>query len=282
MSVRTMTLVWDLELPDSDKIVLLALADCANDEGHCWPSVASLVRKCSKSERTIQGCIKRLVDEGHLTRREVPGKGCNYTVHPRFPATAEIAPRRNCAPQGTTQTPAAAADKPSKNHQTEAKASYEVVGELWNELSVTSGISEIRMWNHSRKQMLNARVKEHGLEAILRGVRNIHASPFCRGQEGDGRKQDIGLLLQAKTCPRVLEGFYGMDQEKRELTAAEQIESLEKMIPRYEANHRPELAQQARDRIEALRRPVDPAVVASVAEMARGLAREKSVGRVAA
>src|SRR3982751_4049948 len=91
-----MSAVWDLELPDSDKIVLLALADCANDEGHCWPSVASLVRKCSKSERTIQASIKRLVDEGLLVRREVIGKGCNYTVLPKRPATA--APRSNDAP----------------------------------------------------------------------------------------------------------------------------------------------------------------------------------------
>ena len=83
MSVRVMTAVWALALPDSEKIVLLALADCANDEGHCWPGMASLVAKCSKSERTIQGAVKSLCDAGHLTRREVLGKGCNYTVHPR-------------------------------------------------------------------------------------------------------------------------------------------------------------------------------------------------------
>lgn len=113
-----MSLVWSLDLPDSQKIVLLALADCANDEGHCWPSMASLSKKCSKGERTIQGVVKELVAAGHLTRKEVPGKGCNYYVHPRSrcaPATpADSAPRRTCAPQGTTQTPAAAADKPSR------------------------------------------------------------------------------------------------------------------------------------------------------------------------
>ena len=84
-----MTAVWDIPLPDSEKIVLLALADCANDEGHCWPSMATLARKCSKSDRTVQAAIKSLVDSGHLTRREVPGKGCNYTVHPRSGFTPE-------------------------------------------------------------------------------------------------------------------------------------------------------------------------------------------------
>jgi Helix-turn-helix domain len=123
-----MTLVWELELPASEKLVLLALADCANDEGHCWPGIATLKKKCSKSERTIQGCIRTLCEKGHLTRREVVGKGCNYVVHPTVGfadiAPADTAPRRNCATQPLPETPAeiavtpaAAAPKPSKNRK---------------------------------------------------------------------------------------------------------------------------------------------------------------------
>lgn len=100
MSVRVMTAVWAMDLPDSEKIVLLALADCANDEGHCWPSMATLARKCSKSERTVQGCIQSLKDKGHLSRDEVLGKGCSYIVHPRkdcAPAETAPHPRKRCA-----------------------------------------------------------------------------------------------------------------------------------------------------------------------------------------
>jgi hypothetical protein len=133
MSVRMMSLVWELELPDSEKLVLLALADCANDEGHCWPGMATLAKKCSKSDRTVQLCIKMLCAKGHLTRREVPGKGCNYTVHPivRFAAdprsdnTPEAAsPRRDCAtpPKPLRDTPEAASGKPSKKHQEPSKS----------------------------------------------------------------------------------------------------------------------------------------------------------------
>lgn len=32
MSIKLMSLVWDLDLPPGDKLVLLALADQANDE----------------------------------------------------------------------------------------------------------------------------------------------------------------------------------------------------------------------------------------------------------
>ncbi len=128
MSVKVMTLVWSLDLPDSQKIVLLALADSANDEGHCWPSMASLAKKCSKGERTVQGVIRELVEAGHLTRREVMGKGCNYTVHPR----RDCAPAETAPPQPLRATPAETAPhprsrcaqtvkEPSKNRKSNAR-----------------------------------------------------------------------------------------------------------------------------------------------------------------
>jgi hypothetical protein len=110
MSVRVMSAVWEINLPDSEKLVLLALADAANDEGVCWPSMATLVRKCSKSDRTIQAAIKGLCAAGHLIRDERPGKGCLYTVTPRSHCTPEAA----SPPKGTTLTPEAASDKPSR------------------------------------------------------------------------------------------------------------------------------------------------------------------------
>jgi hypothetical protein len=118
MSVTVMGAVWKLQLPDSEKIVLLALADCANDEGHCWPGMRSLMRKCCKSDRTIQGCIKSLEAKGHLTRREIVGKGCNYTIHPRIDDTPEAA----SPPKRFRETPEAASGKPSKKHQSPSGA----------------------------------------------------------------------------------------------------------------------------------------------------------------
>lgn len=120
MSVRIMTQVWDLDLPDSQKIVMLALADCANDEGLAWPSIATMARKCSKSPRTIQSMIRKLEEDGLVTRIEVAGRGNKYHLHPCKVCT----PAKYAPPQGTTKTPAkfapapaAAAPKPSLNLQ---------------------------------------------------------------------------------------------------------------------------------------------------------------------
>lgn len=112
-----MTLVWSVHLPDSEKIVLLALADSANDEGLCWPSMATLAAKCSKSDRTVQAAIKSLVASGHMSRSEVPGKGCRYIIHPTPEAASPPKTLRGeeaSPPKGTTPTPEAASDKPSR------------------------------------------------------------------------------------------------------------------------------------------------------------------------
>lgn len=117
-----MSLVWDISLPASEKIVLLALADNANDEGICWPSIATIARKSSKSERTVQAAIQSLKEAGLLSRQEVVGKGCRYTVHP----SRECTPAVSAPPKSSRGTPAAAAPKPSKNHHSsEANASSE-------------------------------------------------------------------------------------------------------------------------------------------------------------
>jgi len=133
MSIKIMTAVWGLRLPDSEKIVLLALADCANDEGVCWPSMSSLAAKCSKSDRTVQASVKSLEAAGHLTRDERPGRGVLYTIHPSAaPETASpeavsppkrLRPRSGFTPEAVSPTPEAASDKPSRTTISSSEAS---------------------------------------------------------------------------------------------------------------------------------------------------------------
>lgn len=61
MSISAINAVWKLAtLPGVEKSVLLALADYANADGMCWPSVATLARKCGWSERTVQESVRKL------------------------------------------------------------------------------------------------------------------------------------------------------------------------------------------------------------------------------
>lgn len=65
MSVKAMSWVFTLEeLPPRETLVLLALADAANDRGLAWPSQARLAPKARCSQRSLRRYIQFLKDAG--------------------------------------------------------------------------------------------------------------------------------------------------------------------------------------------------------------------------
>ena len=96
-----MTAAWALDLPTGEKIVLLSLADNANDSGHCWPSMATIAKRAGMTQRGAQLIVQRLEAKGHLHRQQVIGKGCNYYVHPR----TSFAPEQPSPPNENAFTP---------------------------------------------------------------------------------------------------------------------------------------------------------------------------------
>ena len=82
MSIRAMTWAWSLEeLPLKESMVLLALADQANDEGLCWPSQETLAKKSRGSVRSVKRAIKFLRDAGlveTIIRATPAGRKSNY------------------------------------------------------------------------------------------------------------------------------------------------------------------------------------------------------------
>lgn len=58
MSIRAMNWAWDREMVPTPKLILLALADAANERNECWPGVPFVARKCCVSERTVQRVLQ--------------------------------------------------------------------------------------------------------------------------------------------------------------------------------------------------------------------------------
>lgn len=82
MSLRLMSAAWAAHLPSTPKLVLLALADNANDEGTCAPSIKTIMGKCSLSERAVFTNINLLEKSGFLLRQNRQFKSNNYTITP--------------------------------------------------------------------------------------------------------------------------------------------------------------------------------------------------------
>jgi hypothetical protein len=73
MSIKVMTQVWEYSMASgNDLMVLLAIADNANDAGIAFPSVPTLADKARISESTVKRSVKFLVGLGEL-RIEIRG-----------------------------------------------------------------------------------------------------------------------------------------------------------------------------------------------------------------
>jgi len=112
MSIKLMSDIWDHgPASTSDRFVLLALADYANEAGECWPSIVSIRRRTCLSERGVQTVIRRLEADGWLTILTGNGrKGCNRYLIKNPAANAS---RSKCTPQMTAKTPQQTAQNPA-------------------------------------------------------------------------------------------------------------------------------------------------------------------------
>lgn len=179
MSIKLMTAVWERQdLSPTQKLVMLALADWANDEGLCWPSIEKLCNKSSLSRRTVQVAIRGLCDMGVLIQEQVSGRGCKYWVQI---GVQQMHPCSNRTPEAQELHPRGAADAPntSKTHQLTTK---DIIGPPdWMPIDAWDGWLEMRK---ARKKPLTER-------AMARAINKLDAMR----QAG----QDIAEVLDRST-----------------------------------------------------------------------------------
>lgn len=84
MSISRINLAWSAKgLKANEKLVLMALADIADDDGFCWPSMAHIGLKCDCSERTVRRVVRKLEAGGLVATDQSKGRSSNrYVVIP--------------------------------------------------------------------------------------------------------------------------------------------------------------------------------------------------------
>jgi hypothetical protein len=76
MSIKVMTEVWESSsTKGGSRLVLLALADFANDEGYCFPSLERIALKSALSKRNVQMILCDLNSRGELVIVHGAGRG---------------------------------------------------------------------------------------------------------------------------------------------------------------------------------------------------------------
>ena len=124
MSIRIMSQVWESGPEDrGELLVMLALADFADDRGRCWPSIATIAKRARMTARSAQRILRKLESEGAVKISTGTGRaGCNeYVLTPDARVTPDAVspltpvshpPDARVTPPLTPVSP-----EPSLNHQ---------------------------------------------------------------------------------------------------------------------------------------------------------------------
>ncbi len=80
--------------------------------------------------------------------------------------------------------------------------------EEWNNLN----LSKVKSVKGNRLKILNARIKEYGIDSIIEAIKSINKSSFLKGQNNKNWIITFDWLIKPNNFPKVLEGNY-IDKE---------------------------------------------------------------------
>lgn len=262
MSIRIMSAIFEsTDLAPTERLIMLALADHADDNGRCYPSISRLCQRTGLKDRAIQSNIKKLAAQGYLTLFPGGGRGnANlFIVHPNPAPNAgyqDDKPRTTNTvsddktphlttetPHLTTLNPAADAPEPSRTvkegggeeREREKIASPSLVAKLADALGFNdpSGTGWPTYWADATASLIvNRWSTDLGLtdaEAIHVAVSNMRA----HGSPANGPKtltRHMQAYAAAKSAPPLqpIEGTRhdpATARDRREAAASDRLRS---------------------------------------------------------
>lgn len=238
MSFNQSKLAWDAECESyAVKLVLVALAEHADQIGVCWPSISLLARKCSMTRQGVLNQISKIERNGWLKTEREGGKSNRYLLSiPVHPVDLSLV---NKVDQSTTltsppgrllpvhpvdyrqSTPLTGPVHPvDPNHQepsvepplepprTTTATDSDSFRAAWNGLP--KPFRKIRAMSAGRTTSLRARMREpFWRENWQEALALIPESDFCRGLNEQGWIADPEFFLRPDSVTKILEGKYG-------------------------------------------------------------------------
>lgn len=229
MSTIIMNQCWSLKMTSTQKSVLISLADNANDEGVCWPSIARICERTCLSERAVQNSIKALTKMGILIINSRKGRSTVFQIIPLTPApdaphTKDTpAPDAPLPPHQMRDTPAPRAPRtiieppsePSNNIVDHNKTNipYQQIMDIYNYIC-GSILSRCLKLDKKRKANIqkcwnlefDGNYPFHDLDFWEGYFNDCLENKFWCGDNDRGWKADIEFLTRPDKVLKVLEG----------------------------------------------------------------------------
>lgn len=230
-----MSAVWRQGPEDrSQRLLMLALADCANDQGRCWPRTQTLATKACMNVRTVLRGLKALerAEWLKIARRSHEHKGNTYELNlGRLTDTPsrDIVSRDNLSHDKTTPShvtkrakshdiscnpPDPLIGRTIKNHQEPSEDFALRIANIWNE-NCGEQLPKARKMTATRRHKVKTRCsEEESAESFIaeftQAVRICATTPFLSGENDRHWTADLDWLIENDgNLQKVLEGKYG-------------------------------------------------------------------------
>ena len=171
MSIKVMSWVWEQDLPPLDKIVLMAIADHADDDGYAWPGMKRIAEKCSMEKRTVQRHVEKLQEQQLLKvesrqRHDGSSSSNGYTVvmnGTNREGVAESHPPMSgmTPPHGTDDTPLTVIE-PSE----ETTTTTLTLEEVFNEPEWLRTLAEVEQPDHEQRIRIIRWARKHEVAVL--------------------------------------------------------------------------------------------------------------------
>lgn len=164
--------VWEKsESKGSHRLVLLFLADYANEAGECWPGVATIADRCKLGERYVQRILGDLTAAGEIEVVTRPGRSNVYRLGVVYSSPQGVA---YSSPRGEPQyTPGVNPSTPRSNIDPLKETSSDPLLELVNhfadcaEVKKPTGIPDRAKWLNPLVEIYHAANDDYSQTRLL-------------------------------------------------------------------------------------------------------------------
>lgn len=175
-----MSEVWRTDLPTVEKMVLLVIADHANDEGtQAYPAQVTIARKASISVRTVQRAVNSLVARGYIRLSKHSGGSADcrddrrphlYQINLNVLRGDNLTGRTDVADGATLTTPTGRQSRPMNHPLEPSKKHPDQFDIFWNTYPrKVAKAAALKAWEKA--------VKCESPEVIIEGARRYADDP---------------------------------------------------------------------------------------------------------
>lgn len=210
----------------SDRLMLLAIAEHADNDGVCWPSIDRLARWCNTSTRNATRLVNNLVAMGELRVDRCAGRnGVNlYRIQlqaltPLSPPDKAVTPDTRVTPTPDTQSipPDKAVTTPLTPLSPKPSLNLQEPSEEPSEFRLSAGAQTPEAPAKSKSKRTSRAKSEPPTNAVWQAYSEAHAARYGteppRGQKVNGQLANLLKQISAEEAPAVAAHYVGRDDK---------------------------------------------------------------------